>query len=79
MTFFKGIAPAALIGALGLLITAPAQAAMTLDQACTKLSAKVNDAKTSGDQAKARQIYSEGSKRVASRFNGATCPDVKAP
>jgi hypothetical protein len=33
----------------------------------------------SGDTVKARQIYTEGSKRVASHFNGATCPNVKAP
>jgi len=33
----------------------------------------------SGDTAKARQVYTEGSKRVASHFNGATCPNVKAP
>jgi hypothetical protein len=52
---------------------------MTLDQACTKLGGKVNDAVASGDLGKARQIYAEGSKRVASRFKGATCPNVKAP
>ena len=57
----------------------PARAAMTLDQACTKFGGKVNDAVASGDLAKARKIYAEGGKRVASHFNGATCPNVKAP
>ena len=61
------------------LLVTPARAAMTLDQACTKLGGKVNDAVASGDLGKARQIYAEGSKRVASRFKGATCPNVKAP
>ena len=57
----------------------PARAAMTLDQACTKFGAKVNAAVASGDLAKARKIYAEGGKRVASHFNGATCPNLKAP
>lgn len=61
------------------LLGTPARAAMTLDQACTKFGGKVNDAVASGDLGKARQIYAEGSKRVASHFNGATCPNVKAP
>jgi hypothetical protein len=52
---------------------------MTLDQACTKFGAKVNAAVASGDLAKARKIYAEGGKRVASHFNGATCPNLKAP
>ena len=61
------------------LVAAPARAAMTLDQACSKFSGKVNDAVASGDLGKARKIYAEGSKRVANHFNGATCPNVKAP
>jgi hypothetical protein len=61
------------------LMVSPVQAAVTLEQACSKLSGKVNEAVAGGDQAKARQIYVEGSKRVASRFQGATCPNVKAP
>jgi hypothetical protein len=61
------------------LVGSPARAFMTLDQACTKFSGKVNDAVASGNLTKARQIYAEGSKRVASHFNGATCPNVKAP
>ena len=61
------------------LVGTPARAAMTLDQACTKFGGKVNDAVASGDLAKARKIYAEGGKRVASHFNGATCPNLKAP
>ena len=61
------------------LLGTPARAAMTLDQACTKFGGKVNDAVASGDLGKARQIDAEGSKRVASRFKGATFPNVKAP
>ena len=61
------------------LLGTPARAAMTLEQACTKFAGKVNDAVTSGDLVKARKIYAEGGKRVASRFNGASCPNVKAP
>jgi len=61
------------------LVGTPARAAMTLDQACTKFGGKVNAAVASGDLAKARKIYAEGGKRVASHFNGATCPNVKAP
>jgi len=61
------------------LLGTPARAAMTLDQACAKFGGKVNDAVASGDLGKARKIYAEGSKRVASHFNGATCPNVKAP
>jgi hypothetical protein len=32
-----------------------------------------------GDTAKAQQVYSVGSQRIASRFNGATCPNVQPP
>ena len=61
------------------LLGTPARAAMTLEQACTKFAGKVIDAVASGDLVKARTIYAEGGKRVASRFNGASCPNVKAP
>jgi hypothetical protein len=33
----------------------------------------------SGDTAKAQKIYQVGSQRIASRFNGATCPNVQPP
>jgi len=32
-----------------------------------------------GDKQKAQTIYTEGSKRIASKFNGATCSNVTAP
>jgi hypothetical protein len=53
--------------------------AVTLDQACQKFAGKLSAAQTSGDKQKAQTIYTEGSKRIASRFNGATCPNVTAP
>lgn len=53
--------------------------AVTLDQACATFAAKLSDAQASGDKQKAQAIYTEGSKRIASRFNGATCPTVQAP
>jgi hypothetical protein len=58
--------------------TAAAQA-ISLDQACQTFSSKLNAAQASGDKEKAQKIYSQGSKRIASKFNGATCPNVKAP
>jgi hypothetical protein len=86
MLFLKSMHRSALLLALSIsaalapgLLGTPARAAMTLDQACAKLGGKVNDAVASGDLAKARKIYAEGGKRVASHFNGATCPNVKAP
>ena len=53
--------------------------AVTLDQACQEFATKLSAAQTSGDKTQAKTIYAEGSKRIASRFNGATCPNVKAP
>ncbi|MEN9495987.1 MAG: hypothetical protein RLZZ137_1027 [Cyanobacteriota bacterium] len=53
--------------------------AISLDQACQTFAAKLSAAQASGDTQKAQTIYSEGSKRIASRFNGATCPNVTAP
>ena len=79
MSVLRRLAPAALVVASGLLMAVTVRAAMTLEQACATYASKVNDATASGDLTKARKIYAEGGKRVASRFNGATCPDVKAP
>ena len=56
-----------------------AQAKPSLEEACTRFSNKLNSAVAAGDTAKAKQIYQEGSKRVAANFNGATCPNIKAP
>jgi len=53
--------------------------ATTLEQACQTFAARLNAAKASGDQQKAQSIYTKGSQRIASRFNGATCPTVTAP
>ena len=53
--------------------------AVTLDQACQTFASKLSAAQAAGDKTKAQTIYAEGSKRIASRFNGATCPNVKAP
>ncbi len=56
----------------------PAQA-VDLNQACARFAGKLNAAVQSGDTAKAQQIYQVGSQRIASRFNGATCPNVQPP
>jgi hypothetical protein len=53
--------------------------AVTLDQACQKFSSKLIEAQASGDKQKAQTVYTQGSQRIAKRFNGATCPNVKAP
>ena len=53
--------------------------AVTLDQACQKFATKLSAAQAAGNNAQAQTIYTEGGKRIASRFNGATCPNVKAP
>lgn len=69
----------ALLAALATGLAGPAQAKPSLEQACARFSSKVDAAVAAGDTAKAQQIYKEGSKRVAANFNGATCPNVKAP
>jgi hypothetical protein len=53
--------------------------AVSLDQACQTFASKLSAAQASGDKDKAQKIYTQGSKRIASKFNGATCPNVKAP
>ena len=60
------------------LTPAPAKA-VSLDQACSMFAAKLQAAISAGDTAKAQMIFSEGSQRIASRFNGASCPNVQAP
>jgi hypothetical protein len=57
---------------------APAKA-VSLDQACSMFAAKLQAAISAGDTAKAQMIFSEGSQRIASRFNGASCPNIQAP
>ena len=60
------------------LTPAPANA-VSLDQACSMFAAKIQAALSAGDTAKAQMIFSEGSQRIASRFNGASCPNIQAP
>ena len=57
---------------------APARA-ISLDEACARFASKLSDAVKSGDPAKAQQVYATGNQRIASRFNGATCPNVQPP
>lgn len=56
----------------------PAQA-MSLDAACARFASRLQTAVQSGDTAKAQKIYQVGSQRIASNFNGATCPNVQPP
>lgn len=66
--------------ALLIAFSAPvAMKAVTLDQACQKFSSKLTEAQASGDKQKAQSVYTQGSQRIAKKFNGATCPNVKAP
>jgi hypothetical protein len=77
---FPLVQSAVLLGAAlaSLLLASPGRAT-SLNDACTKFSTKLNAAQASGDIAKAKTIYIEGNKRIAQHFNGATCPNVKAP
>jgi hypothetical protein len=69
------IAAAALVGAV---LSASAEA-VSLDQACQRFADKLSEAQASGDQQKAQAVYNKGSQRIASKFNGATCPNVQPP
>jgi hypothetical protein len=53
--------------------------AVTVDEACKTFDGKLSDAQKAGDKQKAQEIYTKGSQRIAQKFNGATCPNVKAP
>jgi hypothetical protein len=72
---------ALLLSAAGLMaLAAPLGAqAVSLDQACGKFADKLSAAQSAGDTQKAQKIYQEGTQRIASKFNGASCPNVKAP
>jgi hypothetical protein len=52
---------------------------LTKDEACITFASKLVAAQSSGDKAKAQEIYQKGSQRIAKKFNGATYPNVKAP
>ena len=69
------------VAAIGLLaVWAPLGArAVSLNDACSTFAAKLSAAKASGDSQSAQTIYQKGSQRIASKFNGATCPDVNPP
>jgi len=69
----------ATLSAAALLASAPTVNAVTLDEACTKFASKMGEAQASGDPDKVKMVYSKGSQRIASTFNGATCPNIKAP
>ena len=69
----------ATLSAAALLVSAPTVLAVTLDEACTKYAAKMGEAQASGNADQVKTVYSKGSQRIASKFNGATCPNVKAP
>ena len=53
--------------------------AVSLDEACGQFTGKLSAAEAAGDTQKAQMIYQKGSARIASKFNGASCPNVKAP
>jgi hypothetical protein len=69
----------AFLAALAMGLPGPAQAKPSLEEACARFSSKLESAVASGDSAKAKNIFTEGTKRVADNFNGATCPNIKAP
>ncbi len=75
MRFSLSLAAFALLSITG----APTAGAVTLDQACEKFASKLSEAQASGDKQKAQNVYTQGSQRIAKKFNGATCPNVKAP
>jgi hypothetical protein len=52
---------------------------VSLDEACGKFAVKLSAAQAAGDTQKAQTIYQKGSARIASNFNGASCPNVKQP
>ena len=57
----------------------PTTTPMSADQACARFASRLQAAVAAGNIAQARTIYSEGNQLIASHFNGATCPNVKAP
>ena len=53
--------------------------AVSFQEACQRFEAKLKEAQASNDPAQVQMVYTKGSQRIASRFNGATCPGIKAP
>lgn len=69
-----------LAAAAAFAVAAPASvSAISLDDACKTFQSKLSAAQASGDKGKAQEVYTKGSQRIAKKFNGATCPNVKAP
>ena len=78
MRFTPVMVAAALFALFALGAPSGAQA-VSLDEACGRFASKLSAAQAAGDTQKAQTIYQEGSQRIASMFNGATCPNVKPP
>ena len=57
----------------------PGAKVVSLDEACGIFAGKLSAAQAAGNTQKAQTIYQKGSARIASKFNGASCPNVKAP
>lgn len=57
----------------------PGAKVVRLDEACGIFAGKLSAAQAAGDTQKAQTINQEGSARITSKFNGASCPNVKAP
>lgn len=53
--------------------------AVTLDEACQTFAGKLSSVQMAGDKKMAQDIDAKGSKRIAGKFNAATCPNIKAP
>jgi hypothetical protein len=71
-----------LFGAISLLVllgSGQGVKAVSLEEACAKFAAKIAEAQASGNPDNAKTVYSKGSQRIAAKFNGSTCPNVKAP
>lgn len=70
----------AIAGSLALTVIGVAPAgAVSLQEACQRFEAKLKQAQASNDPAQVQKVYTKGAQRIASRFNGATCPGIKAP
>jgi hypothetical protein len=77
---FSSMRPQLIAAAVLLGLAAPSGVqAVTLDQACQTFASKLSDAQKAGDKQKAQEIYAKGNQRIAKKFNGATCPNVKVP
>jgi hypothetical protein len=77
--FAMRTAAIAFIAAVTSLLLPMTAQAISLEQACARFADRLNSAQSSGDIQKAQAIYQQGSQRISSRFNGATCPNVKYP